>query len=184
MTIATPTVLASYADYEYVKFFRFIVTHPKAKIWENLPDFLKRGNTSKQASDFIVKFRFFSEKNIVDTCLFVFFFSWGDCIKPKFQDKWEGTHSNINLKVFFKWPYRLGQRKVFFSAILSKLGFYLKEDKFAIHLKFWEVIWFNSISNYILGFSVAKEVMPRDGSTRSNQVDSRYVWLFVITYQL
>jgi hypothetical protein len=41
MTIAKPTVLAFYADSKYLKFFQFIVTHPKPKICENLPDFYK-----------------------------------------------------------------------------------------------------------------------------------------------
>jgi hypothetical protein len=32
MTIATPAVLAFYAAAKYIKFFQFIVTHPKPKI--------------------------------------------------------------------------------------------------------------------------------------------------------
>ena len=48
MTVATPAVLAFYADSKYIKFFPFIITHPKPKT-EKIAWYLKkRGNTPKK----------------------------------------------------------------------------------------------------------------------------------------
>ena len=88
------------------------------------PFLKKRGNTSKQASDlienlFINHFRepylryfklqfskggisLFFRKKYRRQMFICFLFSWGDCIKPKVKDKWGGTHSNVNLKLFYK----------------------------------------------------------------------------------
>ena len=39
MTIATPEVFTFYFDSKYIKFFQFVVTNPKPKIFENIPGF-------------------------------------------------------------------------------------------------------------------------------------------------
>jgi hypothetical protein len=140
VTIATPAVLAFYANSKYLEFFQFIVTHPKPKIWENWPDFLKNAPPPK-ASNLIekvfiryiisenftvdvsssnlqnVEFRIFFFQKKYCRCMFIcfVFFPWGDCVKPKVQNNWEGALSSVNLKLLFKWPYRYDQGKVLFS---------------------------------------------------------------------
>ena len=99
-----------------------------------------------------VEFYIFSQETSSIHVYSFYFFPWGDCIKPKIQDNWERPHSNVNLKLFFKWSYRLGQEKVLFSAISARTpnyDFTLKRLKFAINLKLWEIKGFKSINNYI-----------------------------------
>jgi len=132
MTIATPTVLTFYADSKYVKFFQFVVSHLKPKIWENLPELWKKGNSSKKVTN-LIESPFIrqvisdnptievSSSNLQNVefrkmwkhCRWMFicfvFIPRGDCIKPKVQDNWEGAHSKVNVKLFFKLTYILGQ---------------------------------------------------------------------------
>ena len=128
MTIAKPAILTFYAYSKYMKFFHFIVTHPKPKMWENLLDFWKRGITPQNSSDLIENplIKYIISENLTievssSNLQSVEFrcFPRCDCIKPKVQDNWAGTHSNVNLKLFFRWPYILGKGEVLFSAILG-----------------------------------------------------------------
>ena len=132
MTIATPAVLAFYTDSQYIKFFGFIVTHPKSEKIYLI--FEKKGNTLQKASDLIgnfftsyiisenpavkvsssnlrnVEFSFFSEETSSMHVNFFLYFPRSDYIKPTIQDNLEGAHLNVICHL---------SAKVLLSAILG-----------------------------------------------------------------